>query len=142
PPRPDPLSGRYRARACADVLIAVTVRACPTEDALVSVATGLLYGDLSLLRQFVDIIDAPTVYDTATSRDTRPAGTTFDSDPNDSDPYDGDRDDGGGHEVPEGDGNGAGSWDRFLDPFDDDGPADDRDVDWAYPDDTDVDDES
>jgi hypothetical protein len=120
-PRPHPGSGRHRARARADVFVRVTVRACPTEDDLVPVATGLLYDDLKLLREHVDIIDAPTVFDTATSRDT-----TFDSDP-----YDSDRD-GDGDQGAEGDADGDSSSDRFLDPFDDDsGRAED---DWAYPD--------
>ncbi len=150
PPRPHHGSGRRRARTCADLLIAVTVRACPSEDALVAVATSLLYDDLSLLHQFLDIIDAPVVYDAGPSLDTRQASSTIHDDRDDSDWYGGRFEAGDGYLDRASDGRTDGSWDRFLD-----GPGDgadgdlndDGDVDWRYPDvdrraNTDVDDES
>jgi hypothetical protein len=143
PPHPHPGSGRYRARACADVLIHVTVRACPTEGDLVPVATGLLYDDLTLLRQFVDIIDAPTVFDAEALREIRQGRVTSDTDLHGSDRYGSDRygsdpyvsdPDDDGDQGPEGDADGDSSWDRFLDPFDEDDAGLGDDGDWAYPD--------
>ncbi len=86
-----------------DLLLAVTVAAYTSGEHLVAVATAMLREDLSRLREYVDILDEPTVHDVA----PLPAPSSDDPDPDPNASGDGDLD---------ADGDG---WAYHADEFDD-----------------------
>jgi hypothetical protein len=61
PPRFAAATGRRHTVVSADLRSTVTVPAYMSEDHLAAVATVLLYDDLRLVAEFVDITDAPTL---------------------------------------------------------------------------------